>query len=276
MSEPTRDFAGKTVLITGAASGIGRETAFAFAQAGAALELVDVAEEGLQRTGMLCEKLGARVQTHRTDVSSAEAMAKLAQHVHARVPALDVLVNNAGVGVAGSFVGTQLSLWHWAWSINVMGVVHGCHFFLPRMIERARGGHVVNVASAAGLAAPKGIPIYATTKYAVVGLSEALRGELRPQGIGVTTLCPGVIDTPIVRNTKLSGDLSDNEDFHEQLTALYRRRNYGPHKVAEALIDAVRHKRGLVPVTPEAWLMYLGKRLAPGLIERVMNRNPLG
>jgi NAD(P)-dependent dehydrogenase (short-subunit alcohol dehydrogenase family) len=270
----TQDFAGKTVLITGAGSGIGRETAFVFAQAGAALELVDVAPDGLERTALLCEKLGARVQTHVCDVSSADAMEKLSLHVHARVPALDVLVNNAGVGVAGSFVGTELSLWHWAWSINVMGVVHGCHFFLPKMIERARGGHVVNVASAAGLLAPRQIPVYATTKYAVVGLSEALRGELRDKGIGVTTLCPGVVNTPIVRSTRLSGDLTASETFHDHVAALYRRRNYGPSKVAEVLIDAVRNRRELVPVTPEAWLMYLGKRLAPGLLERVMSRDP--
>jgi short-subunit dehydrogenase len=177
------------------------------------------------------------------------------------------------VGVAGSFVGTELSLWHWAWSINVMGVVHGCHYFLPRMIERARGGHVVNVASAAGLFAVKQLPVYATTKYAVVGLSEALRSELRPKGIGVTTLCPGIVNTPIVRNTRVSGDLARREGFLDRTAELYRRRNYGPDKVAQAVIDSVRHKREVVPVTPEAWFTYYGKRLAPALMERMMARD---
>jgi NAD(P)-dependent dehydrogenase (short-subunit alcohol dehydrogenase family) len=138
------------------------------------------------------------------------------------------------------------------------------------MIERGRGGHVVNVASAAGLAAPRQLSVYATTKFAVVGFSEALRAELAVHRIGVSTICPGVIDTPITRSVRLSGDLADDGGFHERVAALYRRRNYGPERVARAIVDAVRKRRGLVPVTPEAWAMYLGKRVAPGLVERLL------
>lgn len=266
-------FEGKTVLITGAASGIGRETAFAFAERGARLELVDVDAEGLERTALLCRNLGAETDAHVVDVSSADAMRALADRVHQKVSAVDVLVNNAGVGVAGSFVGTELSLWTWALGINVMGVVHGCHFFLPKMIERGTGGHVVNVSSAAGLVAPKRMSIYAATKFAVVGLSEVLRAELRPHGISVATICPGIINTPITRSSRLSGDLAGRADFNERVAAVYRKRNYGPERVAAAIVEAVEKRRGVTPVSPEAWAMYYGKRFIPRLTEAILGRD---
>lgn len=266
----SNDMMGKHVLITGAASGIGRETAFAFAEAGANLELVDINHEGLERTALLCRAMGREVHTHVVDVSNAGAMAALAENVHARVSALDVLINNAGVGVAGSFVGTDLATWDWAIGINFKGVVHGCHYFLPAMIARTQGGHVVNVASAAGLLAAKGMSVYSATKFAVVGLSESLHAELEPHNIGVTTICPGLIDTAIVRNTKRTGDLAEDVGFNERAAKLYRKRNYGPDRVAKAILNAVRNNKSVVPVSPEAWAMYLGKRFTPKLVETIM------
>jgi NADP-dependent 3-hydroxy acid dehydrogenase YdfG len=265
------DFENKHVLITGAGSGIGRATAIAFARAGAALELVDVASGGLEETAASCRELGRQVHTHVRDVADARAMAALAEEVHARIPAVDVLMNNAGVGVAGEFVGTELAVWDWALGINVKGVIHGCHYFVPKMIER-RTGHVVNVASAAGLVAPKNMSVYSTTKFAVVGLSEALRAELREHKIGVTTLCPGVINTPITRSTRLTGKLAQQAGFQERITKLYERRNYGPERVASAVLDAVRKRKKVVPVAPEAWAMYYGKRLSPALASHLPRR----
>src|SRR5262245_2255353 len=194
-----RDFQGKWLLITGAASGIGRAAAFAFAERGASLILTDIEADGLARTALLCRKLGSTVDEQRVDVSDAGAMQKLAERVHARIRAVDVLINNAGVAAAGSFVGTPLEVWDWVVSINLKGVVHGCHYFVPKMIERGAGGHVVNVASLAGLVASRRMSVYSATKFAVVGMSESLRQELSPFGISVTTICPGVIDTPITR-----------------------------------------------------------------------------
>jgi NAD(P)-dependent dehydrogenase (short-subunit alcohol dehydrogenase family) len=269
----SRRFSGQNVLITGAASGIGRETAFAFGELGARLILVDIDREGLERTALLCDKLGAEADVHVADVASESAMQALAARVHERVPALDVLVNNAGVGVAGSFVGTKPAVWDWAIGINVKGVVHGCHFFLPAMIERGRGGHVVNVASVAGLVATKQMPVYCATKFAVVGLSEALRGELKPHRIHVSTICPGVVNTPITRNVRLSGNLESDRSFSERVSQLYAKRNYGPERVAAAIVQAVEKGGGLVPVTPESWAFYYAKRLAPNLLERLMARD---
>jgi short-subunit dehydrogenase len=260
-----RDFQSKWVLITGAASGIGRQCAFSFAEHGAALILTDIDAGGLARTALLCRKLGSQVEEHRVDVSDARAMGALADHVHARIACVDVIVNNAGVGVAGSFVGTALEVWDWAMAINIKGVVHGCHFFIPKMIERGQGGHVVNVASLAGLVASKRMSVYSATKFAVVGFSESLHQELAPLGIGVTTICPGVINTPITRNAKLTGDLDSRPAYRDSMSAAYHKRNYGPEKVAAAIVDAVRERKGLVPVAPESWLLYYMKRLAPRL-----------
>ena len=194
-------------MITGAASGIGRASAFAFAEQGASLILTDIDAEGLARTALLCRKLGATVDEERVDVSDRAQCERSPMRVHARIAAVDVLINNAGVAAAGSFVGTSLDTWDWVLSINLKGVVHGCHYFVPKMVERGSGGHVVNVASLAGLVASRRMSVYSATKFAVVGMSESLRQELEPHGISVTTICPGVIDTPITRNARLTGDL---------------------------------------------------------------------
>jgi NAD(P)-dependent dehydrogenase (short-subunit alcohol dehydrogenase family) len=260
-----RDFQGKWVLITGAASGIGRATAFAFAEEGASLVLTDIDEKGLARTALLCRTLGATVDEQRVDVSNARAMEALAERVHARIPCVDVVVNNAGVGVAGSFIGTSLETWDWALSVNLKGVVHGCHYFVPKIIERGCGGHVVNVASLAGLVASRRMSVYSATKFAVVGMSEALEQELAPLGISVTTICPGVIDTPITRNARLTGDLTHREGVRESMIAAYHKRSYGPRRVALAIVSAVRGRKRLVPVAPESWLLYYMKRVTPRL-----------
>ena len=130
---------GAVVLITGAAEGIGRATALAFAAHGARLWLVDVDEPGLERTAGEARGAGAGTTARRVDVSDAPAMDALAAEVHAEHGALDVLVNNAGVGLAGGFLDTELADWKWILDVNLWGVIHGCRAFVPRMKERGRG-----------------------------------------------------------------------------------------------------------------------------------------
>jgi short-subunit dehydrogenase len=126
------------------------------------------------------------------------------------------------------------------------------------------------VASLAGLVAARQIPVYCATKFAIVGFSEALRGELRPHGISVSTICPGVINTPITRTTRRSGNLESDAGFNARVSRMYEKRGYGPERVALAIVRAVEKRRGLAPVSPESWALYYGKRLAPGLMERLM------
>jgi NAD(P)-dependent dehydrogenase (short-subunit alcohol dehydrogenase family) len=265
------DFAGKTALVTGAASGIGRETALAFAHAGADLVVCDLNEAGLEETAAAARALGRKVRTRRVDVARRDDVRAFAEEVHREVEAVDVLMNNAGVGLGGGFLETPLEEWDWIVSINLWGVVHGCHFFLPPMVRRGQGGHVVNVSSVAGFLATEALAAYCTTKFAVLGLSEALRDELAPHRIGVTTVCPGIINTPITTSARMLGRAATAR-ARETLVAAYRRRNYGPERVAASILKAVGRNRAVVPVSPEAWVMYYMKRLAPGMAARLNRR----
>ncbi len=194
------------------------------------------------------------------DVSDAEQVEAFAGAVHERFAGVDLLVNNAGVGVGGGFLQTELEDWQRQLAINVMGVVHGCRSFVPDMIARGHG-QIVNVSSGAGFLASPWMFGYSTSKFAVFGLSEGLRMELRPHGVGVTTICPGFINTPIMRTSVVRGDGATERQ--EKLARFHARRGYGPEKVAVGILKAARRNRAVAPVTPEARLSYLASRVAP-------------
>lgn len=262
-----QDFAGKQVLITGAGSGIGRATALAFAARGASLHLVDISEVGLRQTRLLADKWQAGSATYLADVSDRQAMLNLADRVHHRIDALDVLVNNAGIGSAGRFLETSLDTWDKVIGVNLKGVVHGCHVFLPAMVARGQGGHVVNVASMAAYVASPEMPVYAASKYAVLGLSEALRVDMHAHGIGVSAICPGVINTAIVANTDYQGEMSL---ARERVIEFYKKRNYPAEKVADAIVRAVQRNIAVLPVSPESWALYYVKRWMPSVMDRAL------
>src|SRR5207247_1442113 len=183
-------------------------------------------ENGLAEAEGQIRALGRDVLARRVDVASREAMREFADTVHQQVEAVDILMNNAGVGLGGGFLDTTLDDWDWIIGINLLGVVHGCHFFVPKMVARRRGGHVVNVASAAAFTATEALSAYSTTKFGVFGLSEALRDELTPHGIGVTAVCPGIINTPITATSRLRGP-NATDAARRLMIAMYQRRNYG-------------------------------------------------
>ncbi len=196
-----RNLSGKVAAITGAASGIGRETALEMARRGADVAICDIDEEGLKGVGVEIETLGRRALCLPVDVANAEQMRGFADRAFDDLGRVDIVVNNAGIGIGGLFVDVPLEEWDTIFGINLKGVVHGCYFFLPRMIE-AGGGHIVNIASLAGLVQTPGMSAYATTKFGVVGFSESLRAEVADHGIGVSAICPGIINTPIVRTSR--------------------------------------------------------------------------
>jgi NAD(P)-dependent dehydrogenase (short-subunit alcohol dehydrogenase family) len=263
-------FAGKVALVTGAGSGIGRATALSLARAGADLILCDIDEEKATSTADAIRALGRRASARSVDVSSREAMAAFADEVHKEHAAVDLLVNNAGVGLSGGLLDTSLDDWSWILGVNVMGVVHGCHFFVPRMVERGRGGHVVNIASIVGLAGSRLLVAYCTSKFAIVGLSESLRGELHPHGIGVTAVCPGFIQTNIGLASRRRGIFTEEAAGARSVQRIAN--GLAPERVAEAILEAIARDTAVLPVAPEAWAIYALKRLSPTLLEAVMRR----
>lgn len=267
----TADLTGRAVVITGSGSGIGRELALLCAERGAHLALCDINDAGMAATAQAAQTLGAQVLTWRADVSDAEQMTRFATATFNRFGRVDLLVNNAGVGLVGGFLDTSRKDWQWLIDINLMGVVHGCEAFLPTMVESGRGGHVVNLSSAAGLLANPQLSAYSATKFAVLGLSEALRMELRPHGIGVTAVCPGIINTAIAQSSPIRGS-SDVDERRKRLASTYQKRGYTAKRVAHNILRAVDRNRAVAPVAAEAHLMYVLSRIAPPVARWVATR----
>jgi NAD(P)-dependent dehydrogenase (short-subunit alcohol dehydrogenase family) len=186
-------------VITGAASGFGREFALACAGAGMKLVLADLDAAGLAATRAAAEALGATVETQGCDVSRAAEVEALAETADAAFGPVHLLFNNAGVAAAGPAWLSTPEDWQWVLGVNLMGVVHGVQSFVPRMIAHGAAAHVVNTASIAGLIAPPGLSAYTASKHAVVALSECLHHDLRAAGaaVGVSVLCPGFVQTGI-------------------------------------------------------------------------------
>ncbi|MES2153389.1 MAG: SDR family NAD(P)-dependent oxidoreductase [Pseudomonadota bacterium] len=256
----------KYVLVTGAASGIGRATALAFAAQGANLFIADIDRIALES---LCADItagGAVCIAHVTDVSDSQAMRQLADAVHAVVPALDVLVNNAGIAYLGSFAETSLATWDRMLQVNLMGVVHSCQSFLPQMRHAGGPRHILNVASLAGISPPPNVSAYAASKFAVMGLCEVLALELAGSGVRVSAVCPGVVDTAITQG-KRGASISDAQVA--RLRAYYKKHGGPPEEVAAAIVNAVRRGHDLVLAGPYAQLMYQIKRLSRALAHRL-------
>lgn len=257
-------------VITGGASGIGRATALALARQGKRLVLADLDLEGAQATAEACQRLGVEAFAEKVDVSDAAAMEAFAGKVLKAHGAPWLVMNNAGIGMAGSILDTSVRQWQRVLDVNLWGVLHGSRLFAKQMIAAGQGGHVVNVASAAAFAPSRTLPAYATSKAAVLMLTECLRAELAPHGIGVSAICPGLVETPITRRTTFAGSSEAQQARQrERAEKLYRRRAFPPEKVAEAVLEAIAGDRPVVPVALEAHaLQWLG-RLAPGLSRRL-------
>jgi len=245
------DIANRTAFITGGANGIGLGIARSLARAGARLALVDLDAEALQRAEA---ELGAATEvfTAVLDVRDRAAYPRVADAAEAKLGPVSILVNNAGV--AGGAPANKLTyeLWDWGMSINLDGVISGIQTFLPRIVERGRGGHIVNTASAAGLVAGAGNALYCTAKFAVVGMSEALSLELEPQGIGVTLLCPGPCATDIIARTRagqpkvtrsMSPEQRSNAFARSEEARKYLANGTQPDTVGDMVHDAIRENR---------------------------------
>jgi NAD(P)-dependent dehydrogenase (short-subunit alcohol dehydrogenase family) len=191
-----KDLAGKVAFITGAGSGIGLGIARVLHGAGMKVVIADLDQQHLDAALTHFGKRPQAVHAIKVDVTDRQAMTRAAEEAERVFGRIHVLCNNAGVGVFGSLLEASYDDWDWALGVNVGGVINGVQTFLPRILAHGEGGHIVTTSSMSGLLAAIG-GIYITTKYALVGFMETLRLELEPKGIGVSVLCPGLVNTAI-------------------------------------------------------------------------------
>ena len=265
-TNPKGPDSGKRVVVTGAGSGIGRETALAFGRRGALVLCTDINAEAAASTASIIIREGGDALSRKCDVSNTRSMEALANYVEKELGAPDILINNAGIGLSGSLLDTSVKDWQQVLGVNLWGVIHGCRLFARQMVDNGKAGHIVNVASAAAFLPSRMLPAYATSKSAVLMFSECLRAEMAEHNIGVSAICPGIIDTPITRSTRFVG-VADEEQSRrrEDAAKLYQRRAYTPDRVAQAIVEAVQNNRAVVPVSPEARGMQWLGRFTPSL-----------
>ena len=265
-THPKGPDSGKRVVVTGAGSGIGRETALAFGRRGALVLCTDINAEAAASTASIIIREGGDALSRKCDVSNTRSMEALANYVEKELGAPDILINNAGIGLSGSLLDTSVKDWQQVLGVNLWGVIHGCRLFARQMVDNGKAGHIVNVASAAAFLPSRMLPAYATSKSAVLMFSECLRAEMAEYNIGVSAICPGIIDTPITRSTRFVG-VADEEQSRrrEDAAKLYQRRAYTPDRVAQAIVEAVQNNRAVVPVSPEARGMQWLGRFTPSL-----------
>ena len=255
-------FAGKRCFLTGAASGIGRATALKLAAQGAELFLTDRNAEGLAETVADARALGATVSAHRAlDISNYDEVAAFAADVHGAHEAMDVVMNIAGVSAWGTVSHLTHQHWESMVSINLMGPIHVIETFVPPMVAAGRGGHLVNVSSAAGLVALPWHAAYSASKYGLRGLSEVLRFDLARHRIGVSVVVPGAVKTPLVQTVEIAG--VDRE--HPQVRKWVDRFSghaISPEAVADKILRGVVRNRYLVYTSTDIRALYAFKRFA--------------
>jgi NAD(P)-dependent dehydrogenase (short-subunit alcohol dehydrogenase family) len=270
-----RGLRGKRCLITGAASGIGRATAIAAAAQGAELFLTDRNDEGLKQVVAEIRGTGGTVSHFATvDLVDHDAVVAFAAEVHAIAPSMDVVMNVAGISTWGKIEQLEHEHWRRTIEIDLMGPISILECFVPPMIAARRGGHVVNVASVAGLFGLPWHAPYSAAKFGLRGVSEVLRFDLRKNRIGVSLVCPGAVKTPLVGSVDIVGVDRDSPKMR-RLIALFERRAVSPEKVAEKILEAVERNRYMVFTSPDGRILYwLQRKFSPPyeLLMRVMNR----
>lgn len=266
----TGPLAGKLAVVTGAGSGIGRATVFELLERGVEVIAADIDLAAASLTAELGGLLGGSVHAMRVDVADPRAMTDFGDRVAREHGVPDIVVNNAGIAVAGSFLATTQEEWSRVLSVNLDGVASGCRVFAQKMIDDLRPGHIINVASAAAFGPSKALAAYSTSKAAVVMLSECLRADLASANIKVGVVCPGFVATSITSNTRFAGEDSEREQGKRRMAGrLYRRRGLVADDVARAIVDAILTDRPVTLVGAEAHGMRWLQRLSPALTRAI-------
>ncbi|MBQ0715215.1 MAG: SDR family oxidoreductase [Paraperlucidibaca sp.] len=266
---------GKKCLITGAASGIGRATAVVAAGEGAELYLTDVQADGLEAVVAEIRAKGGQVALYQAfDIADYDAVCAFARDIHSVHGSMDVLMNIAGISIWGSIDRLQHEHWRQVIEINLMGPIHVLESFVPKMIEAGRGGHIVNVSSAAGLFGLPWHAAYSASKFGVRGISEVLRFDLAKHGIGVSLVCPGAVNTPLVGSVNIVGVDRNNPEVQATVKR-FQRHAVTPEKAAQAILKGIKDNRYMVFTSPDIRVGYWFQckfALPYELVMRLLNR----
>jgi NAD(P)-dependent dehydrogenase (short-subunit alcohol dehydrogenase family) len=280
-----KDFQEKVAVVTGAASGIGRALAKKSAQAGMKVVLADVEEQALKQAEEELQASGAQVLAVRTDVSQAADVERLAQQAYATYGAVHLLCNNAGVSADTTVWESSLADWQWVLGVNLWGVIHGIHFFVPRMLAQDSEGHIVNTASGFGLVSSSGAGIYKVSKHGIVSLSETLALELAARGakLKASVLCPGFVNTRIMdaeRNRPQAlANASEEQHMSPEVAAMTEaaaqafrqlvQAGLPPSQVADLVFDAIRQEQFYILTHPQPTKLGVQLRMEDILQERM-------
>lgn len=256
----------KYAVVTGAASGLGRAMAVELARRGWHVALCDVNAAGSEETLQQVRAAGGQGQVEALDVTSVEAWQSLRDRLQGQWPRIDVLINNAGVGVGGEVGALSLDDWHWIIDINLYGAVYGCHTLVPWMKQNPRGGHIVNVASMAAIVSAPGMAAYNMTKAAMVSLSETLYGELKPYNIGATAVCPAFVPTNILKHGRFH-----TAEQRRAAEALMSQAKATPEDVAKRVTRAIERGELYVFVPGVAGFFWRLKRLMPRTVLKLIS-----
>jgi NAD(P)-dependent dehydrogenase (short-subunit alcohol dehydrogenase family) len=229
--------------------------------------IVDRDLAAAQDTAAAVREAGAGAAAYQADVSDEAAINALAAQVNNEHGVVDILVNNAGIGMAGRFLETTPENWDNILDVNLRGVLNGSRAFASQMVDRGQGGTIINMSSAAAFLPSKSMIAYGTTKAAVLAFSESLRADLADDGITVTAVCPGFVNTNIAKSTVYAGmNPEEQETARHKADIAYRRRNYTPEATAKAIVKAVNSGPPVLPIAAESRVGYALRRISPSLI----------
>jgi NAD(P)-dependent dehydrogenase (short-subunit alcohol dehydrogenase family) len=253
-----KNFPNKRVVITGAGSGLGRALALEFAKLGWKIGIVDINDAGSNQTLKMVEQAGGKGEVLHTDVADPNAVKKMAEHFFSLWNGVDILINNAGIAIGGAVGDVPLEQWNTIFDVNFWGMLYGCHEFIPKMKAQG-GGHIMNVASAAGLLCLTNMGPYSVTKAAVISLCETLRVEVAPYNIHITAACP------MFFNTGLLDDMKSTDPWISEVARTAFQVGHSADRIARKLIKAIeKNKLYAVPMF-FGRMLWLNKRLTPNL-----------
>lgn len=264
------DFRDKKCFVTGAASGIGRATALALAREGAQLFLTDISAQALDQLSAQIRAEGGRVELAEAfDIADIAAVRDCAARIHAQHGSLDALFNIAGIAIWGAIETMRIESWRRLIDINLMGPVHVMQAFLPPMIAAGRGGHLVNVSSAAGLLGLPWHAAYSATKFGLRGISEVLRFDLARHRIAVSLVCPGAVNTGLVQTIQIEG-LDKHHPAAQGLQKHFVRKAVTPEQAARAILKGVKARRYFIYTSGDIRIAFALQRWVPSVYRLIM------